>query len=105
LSIMLPGRENIAAFFFVLSPKKSLSPSISTSSRILSFDKKFPLGLFKKSNYLLSGNGGETFQKIFDRFTGFKIINEGLHGNTGASENQRPSQYMNICMDHFRFHI
>ena len=39
---------------------------------------------FKKNDHLLSCHGWEARKDIIDRFAGFKVVKQGLHGNPCA---------------------
>ena len=52
------------------------------------------LRFFEESDDFLARHRGETLEKIIDRFTSLKVIEQGLDGNPGPMEDGEAAHYV-----------
>jgi len=60
--------------------------------------------LFQKSDYLLSCDGGEPFQKIIYRLSSFEVIEQSLYGHPRYRKHRGSTHDVRGCTNNFALH-
>ena len=57
------------------------------------------LGILQEDDDLLAGHSGETFKKVFDRLSGFKVVEQPFDWHPRPRENRFSAQNLRVNQD------